>query len=104
MYAFLAVEIGPVGHLPHGHMLIGNVGNLRMYCGERKKAEEWGLRCCIAHGWPWGYARAFPYDPNMGAAHYVSKYVTKSLSEWELVGFPATPQGCLGLTKKVRRD
>jgi hypothetical protein len=32
------------------------------------------------------------YDPALGAKHYVTKYVVKRLAEWELYGFPASPQ------------
>jgi hypothetical protein len=71
---------------------MGNVGHLKTYCGQRMPPEVKGLTCCMLHAWPFGYARVVPYDPKLGAAHYVSKYVTKDLCEWELRGFPAVPQ------------
>ncbi len=95
IYAFLGVERGDKGDLLHVHMLVGNVAHLKLFCGKRLAAREWGLACCLLHAWPWGYARALPYDPGLGAAHYVSKYVTKRLAEWDLIGFPASPQRVL---------
>lgn len=92
VYAFTGVEKGSRGSLLHAHFLIGNVGHLKTYCGQRLAAGEWGKTCCLLHAWPWGYARVVIYDPKLGAAHYVSKYVTKELCEWDLRGFPATPQ------------
>lgn len=95
LYAFIAAERGETGGLLHLHGLVGNVGHLRAYCGVRLPAGTWGRDCCQVHAWPAGYARVLPYDAQLGAAHYVSKYVTKQLAEWELIGFPATPQGVL---------
>lgn len=92
IYAFLAAERGDKGGLIHLHGLVGNVGHLQSYCGVRRPAGAWGKKCCMLHAWPAGYARVLPYDPGKGAAHYVSKYVSKGLAEWELWGFPAVPQ------------
>jgi len=97
LYAFFGVERGERGHLLHIHSLMGNVAHLKPYCGERLAPDVRGRPCCVTHAWPWGYARALTYDPALGAARYVSKYVTKQLSEWDLVGFPATPQSALKL-------
>jgi hypothetical protein len=38
----------------------------------------------------------FPYDPKLGAKHYVSKYIAKDLAEWELFGLPIAPQTAFG--------
>lgn len=92
IYAFLGVERGQNGGLLHVHALVGNVGHLKTYCGERLEAGTWGCTCCQVHAWPCGIARVLPYDPKLGAAHYVSKYITKRLAEWDLVGFPAQAQ------------
>ena len=103
IYAFLGVERGDTGGLLHAHSLIGNVAHLKPFCGELLARDKWGLRCCLLHTWPWGYARALPYDPSLGAAHYVSKYITKRLAEWELIGFPAAPQRVLPVQESKRR-
>lgn len=92
VYGFVAVEKGESGGLLHLHALLGNVGHLRAYCGTRLAPGKWGKDCCMVHAWPCGIARVLPYDPKLGAAHYVAKYVTKALAEWELFGFPAVPQ------------
>jgi hypothetical protein len=88
VYAFVGVEKGETGGLVHLHALVGNVGHLRPYCGERLAPGDWGRGCCMVHRWPCGYARVLPYDPKLGARYYVGKYVCKSLAEWELVNLP----------------
>ncbi len=97
LYAFFGLERGNRGGLLHVHALVGNVGHLLTYCGERLPPGAWGKECCMVHAWPCGIARVVSYDPALGARHYVSKYVTKSLAEWELWGFPATHQTRLSL-------
>lgn len=92
IYAFVGAEQGNRGGLIHLHALIGNVGHLQPFCGVRQPAGKWGLTCCMLHAWPAGIARVLRYDPTKGAAFYVSKYVSKELAEWELFGFPASPQ------------
>lgn len=92
VYAFVGVEQGETGGLLHLHALLGNVAHLRTYCGIRLDPGKWGRTCCLVHAWPCGIARVLPYDPGLGAAFYVSKYVAKQLGEWELFGFPAHPQ------------
>lgn len=92
IYAFTGVERGENGGLLHVHALVGNVGHLKPYCGARLAPGRWGSTCCQVHAWPCGISRVLPYDPKLGAAHYVSKYITKRLAEWELTGFPCTPQ------------
>lgn len=83
---FWGIEKGPHGGHLHVHGLIGNVGHLKPYCGARLPAGMWGQRCCLLHGWPWGICRVDPYDPLLGAAHYVGKYIAKDLAEWQIVG------------------
>jgi len=96
IYAFYAVDRGTCGGLLHVHALVGNVGHLKKYCGHPLPPATWGrYSCCMLHAWPCGYARVYPYDPKLGAAHYVANYITKKLSEWELYGFPAHPQNYL---------
>jgi len=97
VYAFLGAETGERGGLLHVHALVGNVAHLKGWCGERLEPGKWGRTCCMLHSWPAGIARVFPYDPKLGAAHYVSKYITKRLAEWELIGFPCAPQKALDL-------
>lgn len=91
-YGFLGTEKGDVGGLVHLHALIGNVAHLKPWCGKKFPPAKWGSPCCLLHAWPCGYARVFPYDPVLGAKHYVSKYICGHLCEWELRGFPAKPQ------------
>jgi len=95
IYAFLATEKGDVGGLVHLHSLVGNVAHLKPWCGKKLPRGSWRASCCLLHAWPCGYARVFPYDPVLGAKHYVSKYVCAQMSEWELRGFPAQPQMAL---------
>ena len=100
IFAFVAVERGDTGGLLHVHALIGNVAHLKPFCGQRLLAGQRGLACCLVHAWPWGYARVFSYDPSLGASHYLAKYITKQLAEWDLIGFPALPQRALPLGAK----
>lgn len=95
IYSFLATEKGKTGGLVHIHALTGNVAHLKAYCGTRLPPGKWNVPCCLLHAWPAGHARILPYDPAKGAKHYVSKYVLKAIAEWELSGFPASPQGVL---------
>ena len=95
IYAFVGVERGKSGGLVHLHALVGNVGHLKAFCGERLTPGVWGRTCCMLHAWPCGLARVLPYESQLGARFYVSKYVTKRLAEWELIGFPAIPQGAM---------
>ena len=61
--------------------------------------RDTGFQCCMVHSWPAGIARVLPYNRNLGASHYVSKYITKRLAEWDLIGFPAVPQ--ISLDKRL---
>lgn len=98
IYAFVGVERGSAGGLVHVHALVGNVGHLKAFCGERLPNGVWGRQCCMTHAWPCGLARVFPYDPQLGARYYVSKYVSKMFADtdWDLIGFPANPQRAMG--------
>lgn len=86
-YSFRADEYGPLGGRFHMHALIGNVGHVEPYCGERLPSGQWGKRCCWVHRWPCGYARILPYDAKLGARYYLTKYVAKASGDWELIGF-----------------
>jgi len=87
LQAFLATERGETGGLIHLHALAAKIAHLRAFCRARLPDGEWGAKCCMLHSWPCGYARVFPYDPLLGAKHYVSKYVIKGyFAEWELLG------------------
>jgi len=97
VYGFVGAEDGGTGGLVHLHALLGNVAHLRPYCGVRLAPGEWGRSCCLLHAWPCGIARVLRYDPRLRAAWYVSKYVTKELAEWDLVGFPARSQMALDI-------
>lgn len=97
--AFVGVQEGRVGGLVHLHALVAGVGDLKTDCGTPVKLkdqlrQEWKeyspLTCCMKHAWPRGIARVKTYDPELGASFYVSKYITKRLAEWDLVGFPMT--------------
>jgi hypothetical protein len=86
-YAFRADEYGPRTGRLHLHALIGNVGHLQFFCGQKLPKNTWGERCCWLHRWYCGHARIFPYDPALGARFYLSKYVVKALGEYEFIGF-----------------
>jgi len=85
-YAFRADEYGPLFGRFHLHALIGNVSHLTLWCGDFLPPNAWGKKCCWLHRWPCGYARIFPYDPALGARYYLSKYITKQLASWDLLG------------------
>lgn len=86
-YAFRADEYGPKGGRLHLHALVGNVSHLIAYCGEPLPHGKWGRPCCWLHRWPCGYARILPYDPTKGARYYVAKYVSKTLGDYDFIGF-----------------
>ncbi len=69
---FRGDEIGPIGGRYHLHALMLNVAHLRRLTW----MDEWGRRA--------GYARILPFDPQLGAAYYCAKYVTKQFGEWDL--------------------
>ena len=57
--------------VPHYHMLIGGVEDLR-----RDKAWGWWYQ-------NFGFARILPYEAEKGARFYLCKYVTKELGDFE---------------------
>ena len=67
---FVGFENGKqLGRL-HLHALVGNTRALPV----STMAELW------QHGW----SRIMPYRPTLGAAHYVTKYVTKELLDYDI--------------------
>ena len=58
--------------VPHWHLLIGGVEELR-----RDEVWAWWFD-------RYGFARILPYDPGLGARYYLTKYVTKELGD---IGF-----------------
>jgi len=64
-YYFRVTEVQPGRGTIHFHSLIGNCGNIRRLSFK----DLWELE---------GFARVSKYNPSMGAAGYVSKYLTKS--------------------------
>jgi len=99
VYGFVGAERGKTGGLIHLHGLLGNVKHMNFFCGQRFARGQFGNKCCLVHAWPCGYARVFPYNPQLGAMHYVSKYSTKDLAEWDLFGLPTAPQKRHSVTK-----
>lgn len=92
VYGFVAAEKGKAGGLIHLHALLGNVKHMQFYCGQKVILPDFKQKCCLVHAWPCGYARVFPYDPALGATHYVAKYIAKDLAEWEIFGLPLATQ------------
>lgn len=96
IYGFYAAERGGNGGLIHLHGLLGNVKHLAIYCGTRLPTGVFGKKCCMVHSWHHGIARVLPYNPALGANHYVSKYIVKDLAEWDLHGSFKNPQSAFG--------
>jgi len=69
VYWFRVDEIGVFGRL-HQHSLMGNVTFLDHAVWERR--------------WDRGHARIAPYDPHLGAAFYVTKFIESPVCEYEL--------------------
>jgi len=69
---FRADEYGERTGRFHLHLLIANVEHLHRLTWMKR----WEQRN--------GYARILPFDPGLGAAFYVSKYVTKQAGEWDI--------------------
>lgn len=69
---FVGHEIGKLGR-EHLHFL---AGGLRPWVSRRVAWKRWFDR----HG----RAQIIPYDPELGAAHYISKYVTKDFSRYDI--------------------
>tara|TARA_Y100000310_G_C20686271_1_gene819241 strand:- start:2906 stop:3349 length:444 start_codon:yes stop_codon:yes gene_type:complete len=75
-YSFIATEDGSKFGRLHLHSLVGGQG-----MGQPKAAWQSWFRDPFG-----GRARIESYDPKKGASFYISKYVTKSLGEWEVLG------------------
>ncbi len=73
--------------VPHFHLLMGNLDGVR----RDKYWELWFTQN--------GRARILPYNPQLGAGHYLTKYVVKdeytNVENWEIEGFEYLNQGCL---------
>lgn len=69
VYWFRVDEIGMFGRL-HQHALMGNVGALDHAVWERL--------------WRRGHSRIKLYDPQLGAAYYVTKFIESPACEYEL--------------------
>jgi hypothetical protein len=87
---FMVFEYGHRTGRLHIHALMLNVAHL----GRLSWMEEWNQRA--------GYARILPFNRDEGAAFYCAKYVTKSGSEWEIVGLPTAVQQVLLLAGDSR--
>jgi hypothetical protein len=70
-YWFRAREYQRDRGVPHYHMLIGGVEDLR-----RDEAWKWWYD-------NFGFARILPYEVGKGARFYLCKYVTKELGDFE---------------------
>lgn len=70
-YWFRAREYQKDRGVPHYHMLIGGVEDLR-----RDEAWKWWYE-------NFGFARILPYEAEKGARFYLCKYVTKELGDFE---------------------
>lgn len=55
--------------VPHWHMLVSNTGDQR-----RMDWVDWWWQ-------EYGIGRVLPYDRQLGAGYYLSKYVTKELAD-----------------------
>lgn len=68
-------QYGDKGGRFHFHLLVSNVAHVDHF--------EWMRRWERMGG---GFARIYPYDPDLGAAYYESTFVTKQLGESETGG------------------
>ena len=71
LHWFRAREFQRDRRVPHYHMLIGGVKDLR-----RDDAWAWWFK-------RFGFARILPYEAEKGARFYLCKYVTKELGDFE---------------------
>lgn len=79
---FVGHEVGGAGGRLHLHGLLGGLPPV----DSRRGVWKWWHK-------RYGRAQVLPYDPEKGAAYYVSKYVSKGLAEWDfdLTGFRRGP-------------
>ncbi len=75
---FRGDELGErLGRL-HLHALLGGTGGL--------------LDASLGREWRAGFSLVKPYDPALGAAHYLTKYATKGLADYDVSGgWPRAP-------------
>jgi len=71
-YYFLAVERFKSGLSTHLHCLLSNIDDVAYVT----VGQAWFKR--------YGYAKIEKYDPGLGAAHYLTKYVTKEICDWDV--------------------
>lgn len=69
---FYGIEHGERFGRVHIHALTGNTERLP--------------RDVMAEQWRAGHSRIVPYEPGRGASHYIAKYVTKEMAEWDISG------------------
>ncbi len=69
---FRGDEFGRRGGRLHFHALLAGTGSL--------------LPETLAGAWRDGFALVEPYDAQLGAAHYVAKYVTKDFADYDVGG------------------
>lgn len=74
LFWFYGVEHGERFGRLHLHALLGNTERLPVETLQRQ--------------WTAGFARITEYDPTRGASYYITKYVSKELSEWDISSSP----------------
>lgn len=88
LFWFYGTEYGKLGRL-HLHALTGNTVGMGVQLN-----DEWFQAAGLGAR---GFARVRAYDPKLTAAHYVTKYITKSLADYDLsaqlVMTPLFPRG-----------
>lgn len=70
LFWFYGVEHGDRFGRLHLHALLGNT--------ERLPTSR------LAGHWTAGFARITEYDPTRGASYYITKYVSKEMTEWDI--------------------
>lgn len=70
-YYFMVVEWHSYRDCVHLHALVGNVDKVRRL----STMDRWYAT--------YGISRIWPYDTRLGARYYLSKYITKELSDWD---------------------
>lgn len=70
LYWFMATEYGRRAGRLHLHALTGNTDTL-----ERSRLQ---------HEWRDGFSRVLDYQPHLGATHYLTKYITKDLADYDV--------------------
>ena len=70
-YYFIAIEWHHYRESVHIHALVGNVPEVRRLT----EMDRWFAT--------YGISRIWPYNRNLGARYYLSKYLTKELTDWD---------------------